>query len=85
MSSLTTKTMMMMRTMVPTPMYISNSGFYAVQAVCSSLVVVVVPVGPETVVRPRLAEPPNPPQELQKASDVRNPTAPTIIKITPIM
>jgi hypothetical protein len=47
--------------------------------------VVVVPVGPETVVRRRLAEPPKPPQELQKASDVRNPTPPTIIKITPIM
>jgi hypothetical protein len=85
MNSLTTKTMTMTKTMVPTPMYISDSGFYAVQAACSSLVVVVVPVGPETVVRRRLAEPPKPPQELQKASDVRNPTPPTIIKITPIM
>ena len=76
----------MMRTMVPTPMYMSNSGFYSVQAACSSsLVVVVVTVGPETVVRRRLAELRKPPQELQKASDVRNPTPPTIIKITPIM
>ena len=41
---------MMMSTMVPTPMYISNSGFCAVQAVCSSLVVVVVPLGLSTVV-----------------------------------
>ena len=85
MSSLTTRTMMMMSTMVPTPMYISNSGFYAVQAVCSSLVVVVVPLGPETVVRRQRAEPRKPPQEPQKASDVRNPTPPTIIKIRPIM
>jgi hypothetical protein len=85
MISLTTRTTIIMSTMVPTPMYMSDSSLYAVQAVCSSVRVVVVPVGPETVVWRRLAEPPNPPHELQKASDVRNPTPPTIIKITPIM
>jgi hypothetical protein len=67
-------------------MYISSSGTSAIQTVWSSrVVVVVVPAGPETVVSRRLPEPPNPPQELQNASEMRNATPPTIIKITPMV
>ena len=46
---------------------------------------VVVPAGPDTVVRRRLPALPKPPQELQKASEIRNAIPPTIIKITPMV
>ena len=57
---------------------------WATQAECSSVVVVVVPPGPEIVERLLRPVPPNPPHELQNASDMRNATPPTIIKMTPI-
>jgi hypothetical protein len=74
---------MMMSTMVPTPMHMSDSGLSAIQVARLSLVVV--SVANEIVVRRRLAELAKPPQELQKVSDMGRLTPPTVMKITPDM